>query len=309
MSILRLITRMLAAQAVETVKSQAAQAIFSTADATEKNGETEPDEKAAVDIGFVFAMPMEAAGIVDRLERKKTTCGNGRTFHTGLFGNSRVALVESGVGQEKATSATEVLIDVFAPERIVSAGYGGGLSKRLKRFNVCFPEMLIRLSDGARLDLAEPIPKFVEAEVGPVKGKLALLTADRVIDTPVEKFSLGRETGAELVDMESFAVAEVCRNRAVPFRAIRVVLDDAEEELPKDMQRILKHAEVGGARLAGSVLGSLFRRPTSLLDLFSLKQRALEAADRLANHIGREIVHDKNRKDCSLPEGFSGALR
>ncbi len=89
--------------------------------------------------------------------------------------------------------------------------------------------------------------------------------------------------------MESFAVADVCRKHGLPFLSIRIILDTVEEELPKDVQRMLKHAETGGARLVGSVIGSLFRRPQSMLDLFSLKQRALEATDRLSRHIGAEI--------------------
>ena len=308
MSFQRLITQWLAARAVEAVKRQAVQEIFSSSDAPASDLSVEntkpltcgdnpehetsdsPPEKPVVDIGFVFAMPMEAAGIADRLKQKKTTQGDGRTFHTGMFGGYRVALVESGVGQEKAGAATEVLIDVFEPKRILSTGYGGGLAKRLKRFNVCFPEMLMRQSDGARLDLSEPVPKLVaQAESGPIEGKLVLLTTDHVVASPKEKRSLGLKTGAELVDMETFAVAEVCRKHDVPFLSLRIILDTAEEELPQDVQRIMKNAEIGGARLAGTVLGSLFSRPSSMIDLFSLKQRALEATDRLAKRIAVEL--------------------
>ena len=303
MSIQRLITQWLAAQTVEAVKRQAVKEIFTEPESTSDDQDKpitctdNPDagekptelKRAMVDIGFVFAMPMEAAGIADRLKQKKTTRGDGRTFHTGLLGDYRVALVESGVGQEKAGRAAEVLVDVFQPRRILSAGYGGGLSKRLKRFNVCFPDLLVRESDGAKLDLSGSVPKSVTDFS---EDRFTLLTTDFVVTSSKQKKTLNLNIGAELVDMETFAVAEVCRRHDIPFLAVRIILDTAEEELPKDVQKIMKDAEVGGARLAGSVLGSLFSRPSSMLDLFTLKQRALEATDRLAKRIAVELRNE-----------------
>lgn len=300
-----MIVRWLAAQAVARVKGEVISAALGThepeTDAAEEpkqlgcdeapaeSSPSSPPEKPVVDIGFVFAMPMEAAGIADRLKQKKTTRGKHCLFHTGLWGKYRVAVVESGVGQEKAARATEVLLDVFEPRRVLSAGYGGALSERLKPFSVCFPEWLVRQSDGAVLDVTEPIPRPVEKAALPISGRLALLTADFVVATPQRKRALGRDTGAELVDMETFAVAEVCRSRAVPFLPVRIILDTTGEELPRDVQHIMKSAEAGGVRLVGSVLGSLFRRPSAMLDLFSLKQRALSATDRLAKRIATEL--------------------
>ncbi len=303
MSFQQIIARWLAARAMQAVKGEILSAALGKNEpAAEPNGAEEPkrlgcDEVAAApeadkpvtEIGFVFAMPMEAAGIADKLQQKKTTKADGRIFHTGLWNNRRVALVESGVGQDKAGRAAEILLDVFEPRRVLSAGYGGGLHGRLKQFNVCFPEQLVRHSDGARLDVTEPIPVRMDHVALPVDGKLALLTTDFVVATPNRKRGLLRETGAELVDMETFAVAEVCRLRGVPFLSARIILDTAAEELPRDVQRIMKDAEIGGVRLAGSVLGSLFRRPTAMLDLFSLKQRALSATDRLAKRLAAEI--------------------
>jgi adenosylhomocysteine nucleosidase len=239
-----------------------------------------------IEIGFVFALPMEAAGIVDVLTEHQTTRGDGRTFHTGLFGNRRVAVIESGIGQEKARRAAEVLIDVFAPKRLCSAGYAGGLSKRLKQLNVCFPEQVMRDSDAKILDLTGSIPKYVENGTEP---KLTLLTADSMVDSPQKKRVLGERTGAELVDMETFAAADVCRERNVPFLSVRIILDTAEEQIPKEIQRISQSAAKGKIRLAGSVLGALFSRPSSMLDLLSLQRRALMATDRLAKRIKAEL--------------------
>lgn len=247
-----------------------------------------------VDLGFVFAMPMEAAGVADVLKQHQTTRGDGRIFHSGIFHGYRTVIVESGIGQENAGRATEVLLDVFKPKRILSAGYAGGLTKRLKQFNVCFPEILIRESDGKKFYAANSVPEIIDDSSGGEQqekqnGKLILLTTNFVVDSPKQKSLLYHKTGAELVDMETFAIAEVCRNRQIPLLSVRIILDTAEEQIPKDVQRILKNVDKGGARLVGSVLGSLFSRPSSMIDLFSLKQRALHATDRLAKQIAAEL--------------------
>jgi adenosylhomocysteine nucleosidase len=260
--------------------------------------DSEELEESGVDLGFVFAMPMEAAGVSDVLKQSQTTQGDGRTFHTGIFHGYRTAVVESGVGQENAGRAADVLIEVFQPKRLISAGYAGGLAKRLKQFNVCFPEILIRESDGKTLYVSNSIPenfetltnnKKVSSGSEKLNEKLILLTTDFVVGSPGQKLLLHRQTGAELVDMETFAVAEVCQKRRIPMLAVRIILDTADEQIPKDIQRILKNAEKGVARLAGSVLGSICSRPSSMLDLFSLRQRALRATDKLAKHIAIEL--------------------
>jgi adenosylhomocysteine nucleosidase len=265
--------------------------------------EPEELEESGVDLGFVFAMPMEAAGVADVLKQSQTTQGDGRTFHTGFFHGYRTAVVESGVGQENAGRAANVLIEVFKPKRLISAGYAGGLAKRLKQFNVCFPEILVRESDGKTLYVSNSIPenigtladyKKTSSVSEKLNGKLILLTTDVVVGSPKQKLLLYHQTGAELVDMETFAVADVCQKRRIPMLAVRIILDTADEQIPKDIQRILKNAEKGVARLTGSVLGSICSRPSSMLDLFSLRQRALRATDKLAKHIAIELDREKD---------------
>ena len=276
MSIQQLIARWLAAQATSAVKKK----LFTPEAGTEivPYGACNDSNALTTDIGFVFALPMEAAGITDRLTERQTTIGDGRKFHTGQLRKFRVAVVESGVGQEKARRATRAMIETFQPKRVISAGYSGGLDATLKRFAIRIPSAVIRESDGNRIQL------YPEAD-----NPVSLLTTDFVVATPNRKKTLGEKYQADLVDMETFAIAELCQERGVPFLSVRIVLDSVNESLPKDVQRIMKSAERSTAQLAGSLLGSLFSRPTALIDLYTLKERALDAADRLAKRIFKEI--------------------
>ena len=242
-----------------------------------------------VDTGFVFALRQEAVGILDRLKRCKTTRGNGWTFHTGRIEDISVAIVLSGVGQKNAEAATNILLDVFVPKLICSAGYAGGCSSRLKQSNICVPEQVMRGSDKQALDLSKRIPQRTSM----MPNKLTLLTVNDVVESPEQKRTFYEQTGAELVDMETFAVAEVCRTREVPFLSIRVILDAVEDRVPHDITKILEHMDKGTSRFSGAILGSLWSRPSVVLDLVSLKRRALTAAERLAKFTVAELFRRK----------------
>jgi adenosylhomocysteine nucleosidase len=239
----------------------------------------------SVDTGFIFALRQESAGILDRLKRTHTTSGNGWTFHTGKLGDATVALVLSGVGQKNAEKATHALLDVFTPKLICSAGYAGGLSVRLKQLTLCVPEQIIRHSDRQALDLSKPIPQ----KSLPMPDKLTLLTVNNVVELPEQKRTLHEQTSAEIVDMESFAVAEVCRVREVPFLSIRVVFDAVDDRIPQDITNIVESMNKGVSRFSGVLLGSLWSRPVIVRDFVSLKRRAFTASERLARFTVAEL--------------------
>ena len=79
-----------------------------------------------------------------------------------------------------------------------------------------------------------------------------LLTADRVVRLPGEKRSLFSRYGALAVDMETYAVAEVCQRRQVAFSSIRVINDTADETLPGDVEHLLRQ-KTGAARLGAAL--------------------------------------------------------
>ena len=262
----------------------------------------------SVDIGFVFALHHESVGILDRLKRPQTTRGNDRTFHTGTIhtagtnSEKSVAAVLAGVGQKNAEEATNVLLDVFAPRWICSIGYAGGLTNRLQRATICVPEQAVRATDGQALDLSGTVPQ----RAVPMPNKLKLLTINDVVETPNRKRELHAQTGAELVDMETFAVAEVCRVREIPFLSVRVIFDALDDQIPGDITKILDNFSRGVSRtsglfLAGTLFGSIVSRPSVLLDFASFNRRAFTASERLAQFTLAELSRRNEAK--MLPSG------
>ena len=113
-----------------------------------------------------------------------------------------------------------------------------------------------------------------------------LLTVDRLIAHSSEKADLRQLHGADLIDMETSAVAHLARERSLRFLPIRVISDDAGTELPAELARLLPHS---GSYRMGVALRAIWHRPSALKDFWTLHARALESSDRLATCIRRVL--------------------
>jgi adenosylhomocysteine nucleosidase len=89
-------------------------------------------------------------------------------------------------------------------------------------------------------------------------------------------------------DMETYAIAEVCRVAKVPFLSVRVISDALEDELPKEVERLLEQHSL--ASKLGAATGAIFNRPSSIKDMWNLKEQAIKASDRLARFLRSTIA-------------------
>jgi adenosylhomocysteine nucleosidase len=129
-------------------------------------------------------------------------------------------------------------------------------------------------------------PRWFSAQPGLHLGRL--LTADRIVRLPDEKRALGRKHQALAIDMETFSVAQVCRERHTRFLAVRVITDAVDDTLPADLEHLLQ--QKSAAARWGAALGAILDRPGSVKELYRLKETALLAGDRLARFLERLIV-------------------
>ena len=90
------------------------------------------------------------------------------------------------------------------------------------------------------------------------------------------------DLNAIAVDMESLAVAQVCRDTKTKFLAVRVVSDDLSADLPAEILSVVGST---GTMRVGAALGSIWKRPGSLKDMWKLRETAHAAADRLATFL------------------------
>lgn len=241
--------------------------------ASEKSRPKEPLPPA--EVAVVFAMGIESGGLEDLLSDVVTTRGEGFVIRQGKLDETPTAVVVSGVGLKAAAQATEALISGHKPKWIISAGFAGGLVARLKRHDIL---MANSVTDQRKNHLDIDVPAETPGlHVG------RLLTADGLLRTSKEKEAAGKTHEALAVDMETFAVAEVCRQRGTRFSSVRAISDTLDETLPEDIEKLLAQKSTSGQ--LGAAAGAIFRRPSSIGDMYRLKENALLCSDRLAKFL------------------------
>ena len=233
---------------------------------------------APADVGIVAALPIEVSDLVDGL-KKVWKYKSAVPVIEGEYAGKIVAVSIAGMGRAAARRATDVLIAGHRPRWVISAGFAGALNPAYARNDLVLAREVIDRDGGC---YAVELPPGLAANVKYSTGRL--LTVDQLVLRAAEKDELHRTFQADLVDMESSAVAAICRDQLVRFLAIRVISDDAHGDLPAEVSGIVNSS---GSYRVGAALRSVWRRPSSLKDFWSLYEHSLEAADRLSKFIKR----------------------
>lgn len=230
------------------------------------------------DVGLVFALGIEAGGLVDRLDGVLTTKTPQVTFRHGGYRGRHVVLAEGGVGRQHAAHATEMLITAHQPQWVISAGFAGGLSDELRQHDL----LLVNAVGAPSQETLTIDLRMSPAELArnPTWHLGKLVTVDEVVRTAAEKRALGQSHAALAVDMETYAVAEVCRRLKTRFLAVRVISDTINDTLPDDIERLTRQRSLAGQ--LGAAAAAIWNRPGSVKQMWQLKETAIVASDRLA---------------------------
>jgi adenosylhomocysteine nucleosidase len=227
-----------------------------------------------------MAMPIEAGPLKARLKDVRTIRAGRLAVVEGLLAGRLVALVVTGPGEAAARRGLDLLFAGHRPRWVLSAGFAGALDPALPRYALVTPS---EVGDVAGPWLATGVDR---QSSGPYRtGRL--LTIDRIARTAADKAALRAAHGADLVDMETAALARACADRSTRFVPLRIVSDVATEDLPPEILTLT--GPTGGFRL-GAAFGAIWRRPSSVKDLLLLREYANEAARRLGATIEQVVA-------------------
>ncbi|MFM1995799.1 MAG: 5-methylthioadenosine/S-adenosylhomocysteine nucleosidase [Planctomycetota bacterium] len=233
------------------------------------------DVRPTIAAGIVFAMPIEADAFARCVHEVVVIEAAGLTFQAGQVAGRSIAWCVGGAGEAAAAKAARLLIAGHRPRLVVSAGFAGGLDPDLVRGLVLEPVRSLREAGGPPLELglrsAPALPFGPSAAADPTGP--SIVTVAEVVTSPAAKRALATKTGAVLVDMETYAVAEAARDAGLPCAALRVVSDTAGQELPREVTALARPQS--GMRRLGVALGAIGRRPRAALDLWQLWENAV----------------------------------
>jgi adenosylhomocysteine nucleosidase len=232
-----------------------------------------------VDVAILVALALEATPLIEAVRNAvQLRSSSGMKITIGQLGHRRVAVVATGVGREAALQGARLAIEGHRPGLLVIAGLCGGLDPSLQRGDVVIATSVTK-PNGQLLAVRDPAGCGIAADL---RGA-AVVTADHVVETPEAKQQLRESTDADVVDMESWWIADVAEAAGVPWTVIRSISDTASERIPTDVAKLASVAHP--ARLAGAAARLLFRRPSAIADLAELREHACSAADRLAKQL------------------------
>lgn len=136
--------------------------------------------------------------------------------------------VVMGVGKIKAAIATMKAIQQYQPVRIINYGTAGSL-------NPVFGSGIHQIASVGQRDMdvralgnrlgETPFTKEHWITLSDVESRPTLTTGDNFVSSVPELAS-------DLVDMEAYAIAMVCRDQRVPLDVYKFVSDNADESAP-----------------------------------------------------------------------------
>lgn len=227
------------------------------------------------DIGIIAALPIETGDLIDKLNKvRKFKSPQGLTVLEGEYQGRIVAVIHSGMGRTRARRAAEHLIFGHRPYWLIHPGFAGGLDPALGLSDVVLPTEVVDPSGSV-------VPVPIRPELLPegiATGRL--LTVDEILRKSSEKAEWREKSGGIVVDMESHAVAELCRELNLRWVGLRVITDTATTELPPEVLTIT--GPTGAFRL-GATIGALWSRPSAVKDLLKLRESAIIASDKIAH--------------------------
>lgn len=234
------------------------------------------DADLSCEIAVIFALGIEAGPLVDALQDAASTKRPHLVEHAGSLAGRLAVIVEGGVGQQSAATATREILKAYEPKWVISAGFAGSMAEDVQRGHLLMANSVVNVAgDNLAIELRMPPQPRLHA------GRL--LTVDNIIRTVAQKRELGAKHQALACDMETFAVAQECARANTKFLSVRIISDGLGDELPKEVEQLLK--EKNFAKQAGLALHALMKRPGAALDLWKLRDEAHKAADRLAKFL------------------------
>ena len=202
------------------------------------------------------------------------------------LGEQDCLLVELGIGQQRASEATRMLL-AKGPRMVVSFGVAGAVQADLQIGDVVTARHTCRLEQGT----VGPVAPLFElpgearrAAEQALQARGVRLLDGVAVTTQGEQSILKGAAGLEnpVLEMETAAVAAAAAQAGVPLLVLRGISDNPQEPLPLDPGAVLDEEN----RLKiGKLIGILLRRPYLLPQLGRFRHNTTLAAENTARAV------------------------
>lgn len=196
--------------------------------------------------GIIAAMKeemQEIENIMKETENKKIYELN---FIEGKINNTKVVLVEAGIGKVNAARTTQILIQNFNIDAIINVGSAGSVNDELDIGDIVIGSKLVQHdfdltafghpkgyisnvgqyveSDSVLIQkMKDTISKIQDTEF---KIKIGIIASGDIFCNQLNlKEEIRTKFNADAIEMESAAIAQVCKLDNIPFIIVRSISD------------------------------------------------------------------------------------
>jgi adenosylhomocysteine nucleosidase len=193
-------------------------------------------------IAIITALAAEMGPIVRELQLRRRDAD---------FECDDIVAAVAGMGAARVVATCRRLIETHDPQRLVLAGFAGGLDPFLRPGYVFIPQQVIN-GHGGVMRLVSEVPK-ASAHADAHLPTLLSVT-EPALDRAAKK-RLHERYKAQAVDMESFAVAQLAAEMDLPLIVVRTISDAAKSTIaPWAMALIAANGKANAAAIVAAVL-------------------------------------------------------
>ena len=151
-------------------------------------------------------------------------------------------VIHTGVGKVNAVIKLYEAILKYQPDLVVNYGTAGAISKQKGLLKV--DTFIQRDMDTRGIGTPRGVTPFSELETLPAAQGVVLGTGDSFVTDPERELE-GLDINIDLIDMEAYALKQVCDHLNVPFECYKFVSDDTNEDSSTDWaENVAKGAQL-----------------------------------------------------------------
>lgn len=201
-------------------------------------------------VAIIGAMDDEINEFITNLDNKKYTKYSDFEIYTGNINKQKIVLSKSGIGKVNAATTTQFIINKYKPKYIINTGLAGSLTPSSKAGDIFIAEKMVQhdfditafgnpkgyMDNGIEPDkptIYYSDKNLVNEFINKSKNKNiktgTIATGDIFVSDKQTKNSIRKEFGADLVDMESAAIAQTAKRNNIPVIILRSVSDGLNE--------------------------------------------------------------------------------
>jgi len=236
-------------------------------------------------IGIIVAMPEEIKPLLKGVPLVVREMIGTFPLYRFTQHNRQFALIESGIGGDRALAAAQAITEAFNPELLISLGFGGGISDGLKVGDIVIgARFLVHQDDCMIEETGVRIVPFPDALTRKKKTAGFSIAEGTIISTAgvQSKTIIAGQTPKSVtravVDMETCAIVRFATLSRTPLMAIRCISDEINEELSFSMDEFMDHTMQVSVR---KVFLTVIRKPWIIPQLYRLYRNTDKAGKNL----------------------------